>query len=85
MRFDNGLLLAHPQQYFGIQGSCLTWLTSYLMKRTYCVVVAGVSLHFILATCAVPQGSVLGLLLFVLHMAELMDIKTYKTTLKHVC
>jgi len=40
---DHSILLAHLQQCFGIEGSCLTWFTSYLMSRTYYhVVVDGV-------------------------------------------
>ena len=80
---DHGLLLSRLQQCFGIESSCLAWFTSYLTDRTYCVAVDGVFSRVIHAMCSVPQGSVLGPLLFILYTAELADIAAQHTTILH--
>jgi len=71
---DHTLLLTRLQRGFGVQGGCLAWFASYLSGRSYCVVIDGVVSHVIHITCSVPQGSVLGPLLFILYMADLADI-----------
>ena len=50
------------------------WFASYLSGRSYYVVIDGVASHVIHVMCSVPQGSVLGPLLFILYMADLADI-----------
>ena len=76
------LLLTRLQRSFGVQGGCLAWFTSYLSARSYCVVINGVASHVIHVVCSVPQGSVLGPLLFILYMADLADIAAqYNLTL----
>jgi len=62
---------------FGINGVVLAWLRSYLSNRSYRVVYAGHSsgnLAIRLIICSVPQGSVLGLLLFILYTADVSDL-----------
>ena len=51
---------------FGIEDCALAWFRSYLSDRSYCVVYGGVSSQLIYVMCSVPQGSVLGPLLFIL-------------------
>jgi len=79
---DHALLLTLLQRSFGVEGGCLVWFTSYLSGRSYCVVINGVASHVIHVTCSVPQGSVLGPLLFIMYMADLADIAAqYNLTL----
>jgi len=79
---DHSLLLSRLQGRFGVEGICLAWFVSSLSERTYCVVVDGLSSRIIHIICSVPQGSVLGPLLFILYMAELADIAAqYEITL----
>ena len=71
---DHSLLLTRLQKCFGVEGSCLEWFSSYLSGRSYCVVVDGVCSKVIYIICSVPQGSVLGPVLFILYVADLADI-----------
>ena len=70
----NVLLLERLERTFGVQGRVLAWFRSYLTERTYWVIYAGVSSSVEQVTCSVPQGSVLGPLLFLLYTADLADL-----------
>jgi len=73
---DHELLLMRLERSFGVQGTALDWFRSYLTGRTYCIVFGGNTSSIIPVTCSVPQGSVLGPLLFILYTAELVEIAT---------
>src|SRR6218665_4101586 len=49
-------------------------MTSYLTDRHLCVRHAGSSSATTIVTCGVPQGSVLGSILFLLYTADLLTI-----------
>ena len=71
---DQSFLLTRLQKCFGVDGCCPKWFTSYLSGRSYWVVADGVSSKVIYILCSVPQGSVLGPVLFILYMADLADV-----------
>jgi len=71
---DHDILLRRLRQAFGIGGSALAWIESFLRGRTQQVAYAGSLSAVILLMHGVPQGSVLGPLLFLLYTAELFDI-----------
>ena len=71
---DHELLLTRLEQTFGVRGQVLAWFKSYLTERTYCVIYAEASSFIKQVTCSVPQGSVLGSLLFLLYTADLADL-----------
>jgi len=50
------------------------WFRSYLSGRTCRVVYASDTSSVVFIVCSVPQGSVLGPVLFVLYVADLADI-----------
>ena len=56
----------------GIKGSSLSWLTSFLNDRTSSVKMNDYISRPIDILCGVPQGSVLGLLLFSIYLRSLI-------------
>jgi len=71
---DHLILLRRLQISYGISGQVLQWLTSFLTDRTQVVAFAGAQSTLQSLMCGVPQGSVLGPLLFVLYSADVMKI-----------
>ena len=64
---------------FGIKGAALAWFESYLESRKYYVHVEGEKSNVRSVTCGVPQGSVLGPILYVLYTIPVADnIKAHK-------
>ena len=59
---------------FGIHGKLLTWIESFLSDRKQQVVLNGHKSHPIPVTSGVPQGSVLGLLLFSMFVNKIPSI-----------
>ena len=59
----HGILL-HRLHVFGIQDTTLSWFRSYLTKTFQIVSTQGTHSDQIELCCGVPQGSVLGLILF---------------------
>ena len=62
------------QNRIGVPGDALCWLASYLTDRTQCVNVDGHLSCNIQLRHGVPQGSVLGLLLFSVYCAGLSEV-----------
>jgi hypothetical protein len=71
---DHDLLLLRLERQFGLCGNVLEWLRSYLSGRTFRVVYGGCTSSIVYIMCSVPQGSVLGPLLFILYMTDLTDM-----------
>ena len=68
---DHNILLTRLSSTFGISGTALTLLTSYLHDRTQSVVIGSSSSSPSPVTTGVPQGSVLGPLLFSLYTSPI--------------
>ena len=74
-------LLLHKLEKMGIRGLLLDWISSYLRDRTLGVRVDGAFSKPVLVTSGVPQGSVLGPLLFIAYANDLPQILRCQMTL----
>ena len=80
---DHSILLTRLQNTFGISDSALSWFHSYISSRQQTVFVNGLSSTTSSVSYGVPQGSVLGPILFVLYMQPLFDIVSFHSINQH--
>ena len=71
---DRDILLRRLDLNFGIGGTAMTWVTSFINNRTQEVLFAGKRSATCRVLSGVPQGSVLGPLLFLVYAAALFAI-----------
>ena len=68
---DHTILLHRLATWFGITDVALSWFRSYLLSHTSIVAASGFKSSSFSASCGVPQGSVLGPLLFIMYTTPL--------------
>src|SRR6218665_2738991 len=71
---DHNILLQRLSSWFGVSGTALPWFHSYLSTRSFSVKACSHSSQPLPLSCGVPQGSVLGPLLFILYTTPLSHL-----------
>jgi hypothetical protein len=71
---DHETLLGRLQQSYGLEGTVFDWFRSYLSGRTQCVHSLSTKSAPSAVLHGVPQGSVLGPILFTLYVADMLQL-----------
>ena len=80
---DHSILFHRLHECYGINGLALSWFESYLSDRTQSVKIGSVLSHPMDLKFGVPQGSVLGPLLFSMYTNPLSSIIQSHRGIKH--
>ena len=80
---DHSILLERLSSWFGISSIALSWIKSYLLNRSFYVNIENSQSSVFQLLYGVPQGSVLGPLLFILNTSPLSTMIVLQSYLIH--
>ena len=81
---EHDILLHRLSATYGVTSTALAWISSYLSNRLQSVSVSGVSSSPLVIPCGVPQGSVLGPILYIPYNSPLHSISSSHGVLDHL-
>jgi len=81
---DHSILLKVLQLQFGVTASALQWISSFLASRSHCDTLSGSSSKIFSVPFGVPQGSILGPLLFILYTSNVVKIASQHGLMIHL-
>ena len=67
-------ILCKKLYHYGIRGVASDWVKSYLSKRNQYVEIDGICSDKKQIVCGVPQGSILGPILFLLYINDMANV-----------
>jgi len=76
---NHDILIEKLRQY-QLDDKCIKWFQNYLTNRTHCTSVNGVTSNETDCLCGIPQGSILGPLLFIIYINDLPNCVSKSTT-----
>ena len=81
---DHDILLHRLAVWFGITDTALSWFQSYLLSRSSIVSTLGHRSSSFSTSCGVPQGSVLGPILFIMYTTPLSSLISNSSVHHHL-
>ena len=71
---DHQILVERQRRTYGLSSRALDWISSYLSGRTQFVRYNGETSQVMPVTSGIPQGTVLGPVLFILYAADVIKL-----------